>query len=48
MAPVLLVAAIRYVRLDIVKEVYDNCIRLPRMAHKDRSSIKFAEAVTID
>ena len=36
-APYLMVQALANKRLDIVREVYDNCHYLPRLAQEDRS-----------
>ena len=43
--PLLMLAAIRNSRLDVVEDVYENCIYLPQMAMKDKSTVNLSKCI---
>lgn len=41
-----MVGAIRHGRLDVVEDVYENCVYLPRLAQQNKSTINLEQSIT--
>jgi hypothetical protein len=46
MGAVLLASAIKHSRLDVVEDVYENCVYLPRLAARDNSTINLSQCIS--
>lgn len=42
----MLAAAIKHNRLDVVEDVYENCVHLPRLATKETSTIQLSQCIS--